>query len=78
MPHYLESGAALTILVIDNPESDIAGANGAGWNSFLVETGVYDPSTGLPPTHTPTEIVTDVEAAVRRGIEMAFKAEGRR
>lgn len=64
-------------MVGDNPESDIAGANAASWRSFLVETGVYDPSAGLP-SHTPSEIVPDVEVAVRRGIEMALEAEGRR
>jgi len=60
-------------MVGDNPESDIAGANAAGWKSFLVETGVYDP--GSPPSHKPTEMVSDVEAAVKRGIELAFEAE---
>jgi len=57
-------------MVGDNPESDIAGANGAGWHSVLVETGVYDPNLG-PPTHTPTAIVRDVEEAVYRAIEIA-------
>lgn len=61
-------------MVGDNPESDIAGANAAGWKSFLVSTGVYDPSSGNPPpTHRPTEIVGDVEDAVRRGIEMMVR-----
>ncbi|KAH7339614.1 HAD-like domain-containing protein, partial [Rhizoctonia solani] len=49
----------------DNPESDIAGANGAGWGSILVHTGVYDPTIGVPPTHTPTHQATDVGEAVR-------------
>jgi len=56
-----------------NQGADIAGANAAGWESFLVETGVYDP--GSPPSHKPTEIVSDVEAAVKRGIELALEAE---
>ncbi|KAI0666561.1 HAD hydrolase [Trametes maxima] len=52
----------------DNPESDIAGANGAGWPSVLVRTGVYDPAQG-PPAHEPTYIAEDVEEAVRWAIE---------
>ncbi|KAL7281110.1 hypothetical protein ACG7TL_004417 [Trametes sanguinea] len=55
-------------MVGDNPESDIAGANGAGWPSILVRTGVYDPAGG-PPAHTPTYIAEDVEEAVRWAIE---------
>ena len=50
----------------DNPESDIAGANAAGWSSVLVHTGVYDPKTGVPPTHTPTHQAPDVFAAVQQ------------
>ncbi|TFK48616.1 HAD-superfamily hydrolase [Heliocybe sulcata] len=60
-------------MVGDNPESDIAGANGAGWSSVLVRTGVYDPEQG-PPTHKPTYIAEDVEEAVdwaiKREMEM--------
>ncbi|KAH8079420.1 HAD-like domain-containing protein [Cristinia sonorae] len=55
-------------MVGDNPESDIAGANRAGWKSVLVRTGVYDPANG-PPAHTPTREVEDVEDAVRWAIE---------
>ena len=51
---------------------DIAGANAAGWGSVLVKTGVYDPVDG-PPTHTPTHIADDVEAAVRWAIERELK-----
>ncbi|KAI0325483.1 HAD-superfamily hydrolase [Cubamyces sp. BRFM 1775] len=51
-----------------NPESDIAGANGAGWESVLVCTGVYDPARG-PPAHMPTYVAEDVEEAVRWAIE---------
>jgi len=50
-------------MIGDNPESDIAGANGAGWKSILVHTGVYDPSEGRP-THTPTVEAEDVQKAV--------------
>ncbi|KAI0360927.1 HAD-superfamily hydrolase [Trametes cingulata] len=55
-------------MVGDNPESDIAGANGAGWPSILVRTGVYDPAHG-EPKHEPTYIAEDVEEAVRWAIE---------
>ncbi|KAI0656680.1 HAD-like domain-containing protein [Cubamyces menziesii] len=54
-----------------NPESDIAGANGAGWESVLVRTGVYDPAQG-PPAHTPTYVAEDVEEAVRWAIERSM------
>ncbi|XP_006460901.1 hypothetical protein AGABI2DRAFT_204203 [Agaricus bisporus var. bisporus H97] len=50
-------------MVGDNPDSDIAGANDAGWNSVLVRTGVYEPELG-PSSHIPTHEATDVEAAV--------------
>ncbi|KAI0047551.1 HAD hydrolase [Auriscalpium vulgare] len=55
-------------MVGDNPESDIAGANAAGWSSVLVHTGVYDPASG-PPAHAPTHEAPDVEAAVRWAVE---------
>ncbi|OJT10260.1 hypothetical protein TRAPUB_13214 [Trametes pubescens] len=55
-------------MVGDNPESDIAGANGAGWPSILVRTGVYDPTQG-PPTHTPTHTAENVAEAVRWAID---------
>ncbi|KAJ4483675.1 HAD hydrolase [Lentinula aciculospora] len=51
-------------MIGDNPESDIAGANAAGWSSVLVYTGVYDPTTG-PPTNIPTHETRDVEEAVK-------------
>ncbi|KAF7375935.1 Fungal-trans domain-containing protein [Mycena sanguinolenta] len=50
-------------MVGDNPESDIAGANGAGWESVLVKTGVF---TGAQPTHQPTYHAEDVEEADKR------------
>ena len=75
----MEVGSALLILpslpitdtfhfvCSDNPESDIAGANAAGWNSILVHTGVYSPESG-PPTHLPTIQARDVEEAVTMAI----------
>ncbi|KAG9084953.1 hypothetical protein FS749_004802 [Ceratobasidium sp. UAMH 11750] len=60
-------------MIGDNPESDIAGANSAGWESVLVHTGVYNPHTGIPPTHTPTHqagnVAEAVEWALRREID---------
>lgn len=57
-------------MVGDNPESDIRGANeyrsaeGTGWSSVLVRTGVWDPKRGGEPRHRPKVIVDDVKAAV--------------
>ncbi|KAG8961902.1 hypothetical protein FRC03_004864 [Tulasnella sp. 419] len=51
-------------MVGDNPDSDIAGGNAAGWESILVRTGVYNPANG-PPHHRPTVEVQDVEEAVQ-------------
>ncbi|KAJ7209577.1 HAD-like domain-containing protein [Mycena pura] len=56
----------------DNPESDIAGANAANWQSVLVKTGVY---SGGPPTHQPTHLADDVEEAVHWAI--ARERDGR-
>ncbi|KAF9268774.1 HAD hydrolase [Marasmius fiardii PR-910] len=56
-------------MIGDNPASDIAGANAAGWSSILVHTGVYDPNSGAPPAHLPTHQAPDVEAAVRWALE---------
>ncbi|KAF5385856.1 hypothetical protein D9615_002350 [Tricholomella constricta] len=55
-------------MVGDNPESDIAGANAADWSSILVRTGVFDPQQG-PPSHKPTYLANDVEAAVKWAID---------
>ncbi|KAI0033456.1 HAD-like domain-containing protein [Vararia minispora EC-137] len=52
----------------DNPESDIAGANGAGWHSILVRTGVYEGGRGSP-THKPTYIADNVLEAVQWAIQ---------
>lgn len=59
------------IVAADNPESDIAGANAAGWKSILVHTGVYDPHRG-PPSHQPTHQAGDVAEAVRWALEQEF------
>ncbi|KAJ3568445.1 hypothetical protein NP233_g5708 [Leucocoprinus birnbaumii] len=68
---YMHNGHALSrphvYMIGDNPESDIAGANGAGWHSVLVRTGVYEPELG-EPSHIPTHEAADVEAAVQWAI----------
>ncbi|KAK7057445.1 HAD-like domain-containing protein [Favolaschia claudopus] len=62
MPDYdAHSPLPPIYMVGDNPESDIAGANAAGWDSILVKTGVF---SGGNPTHIPTCIAEDVEEAV--------------
>jgi HAD superfamily hydrolase (TIGR01456 family) len=59
-------------MIGDNPESDIAGANAAGWSSVLVRTGVYDPVDG-PPAHNPTHEAKNVEVAVQWAIDREVK-----
>lgn len=68
----IRSGDQFTLHSLDNPESDIAGANAARWKSILVRTGVYDPSQG-PPSHRPTREVEDVEQAVQWALDQQFQ-----
>ena len=56
--------------------TDIAGANGAKWNSVLVHTGVHDPARG-PPRHSPTHQAANVEEAVRWAIDRELKRRGK-
>jgi len=50
----------------DNPYADIAGANGYGWKSVLVKTGVFRPQGGENHhLHPATAVVDHVEDAVR-------------
>ena len=55
------------LTLIDNPASDIAGANhfespsGTIWDSILVQTGVYKSGT---PAHKPKAIVSNISEAV--------------
>ncbi|KIK68923.1 hypothetical protein GYMLUDRAFT_91330 [Collybiopsis luxurians FD-317 M1] len=65
-----------TWMIGDNPESDIAGANAAGWSSILVHTGVFDPAAGVPPTHVPTHEALDAEEAVLWAIEQELAMLG--
>ncbi|PIA15673.1 HAD-superfamily hydrolase, partial [Coemansia reversa NRRL 1564] len=49
----------------DNPAADIAGANGAGWTSVLVRTGVFNGGPGTnDPANPATMVVNHVEDAV--------------
>ena len=56
-------------------EKDIAGANAAKWCSILVNTGVFDPSQGLP-THSPTFFAEDVEEAVTWAVAREYRTAG--
>ncbi|KAJ7039158.1 HAD-hyrolase-like-domain-containing protein [Mycena alexandri] len=58
-------------MIGDNPESDIAGANAANWQSVLVKTGVF---SGGKPSHEPTHQAEDVEEAVRWAITRTYSA----
>ncbi|KAJ2726040.1 hypothetical protein GGI07_000823 [Coemansia sp. Benny D115] len=58
----------------DNPAADIAGANGAGWTSVLVRTGVFSGGPGANDAENPAALVVDhVEDAVRWIIEAEAK-----
>lgn len=64
-------------MIGDNPLSDIAGANRAGWTSILVKTGVFDPKAatstaeGNDKENPATHVVDDFKAA----IELIYKLE---
>lgn len=60
-------------MVGDNPESDIAGANGFGWESVLVRTGVFRGETN-DATH-PAKVVSK---DVLEGVITALEREGDR
>ncbi|PWN99207.1 HAD-superfamily hydrolase [Tilletiopsis washingtonensis] len=72
-----EAGELNTWMVGDNPASDIAGANGYGWASALVRTGVFRDVEG-PPAHQPTIIVDDVEGAVLHALEQEWGTSAQR
>ncbi|EJU04030.1 HAD hydrolase [Dacryopinax primogenitus] len=63
-------------MVGDNPESDIAGANAHGWESILVNTGVYNSADDGPPVHWPTRMLDNVEQAVEWAIDREFAPLG--
>jgi len=62
-----QGGLSNIYMVGDNPASDIAGANGAGWKSILVRTGVY--RGHREPSAKPTVILDDALDAVRWALE---------
>ncbi|KAK4052386.1 hypothetical protein OIV83_002188 [Microbotryomycetes sp. JL201] len=56
-------------MVGDNPASDIAGANGFGWESVLVRTGVFKGTKPEEAPHRPTTVAEDVLEGVRWALE---------
>ncbi|WFC99206.1 hypothetical protein MYAM1_001950 [Malassezia yamatoensis] len=52
-------------MIGDNPASDVMGANGFGWSSALVRTGVWTDDQGAP-AHKPTLIANNVKQAVEQ------------
>ncbi|KAK4102284.1 HAD-superfamily hydrolase [Parathielavia hyrcaniae] len=75
------AGKLRTVYMVgDNPESDIAGANGYSsgegteWVSVLVRTGVWSEARGggLEGVYKPREVVDDVAAAVSWGAEVSL------
>jgi len=68
----MHEGTVTDWSIIDNPESDIKGANdyqspqGTEWQSILVRSGVYSDGE---PAWKPRVIVDDVWDAVQWGLE---------
>ncbi|KAJ2625111.1 hypothetical protein GGI26_000914 [Coemansia sp. RSA 1358] len=56
----------------DNPAADIAGANGAGWTSILVRTGVFAGGPGANDLANPADMVVD---HVMDAVEWIIKSE---
>lgn len=65
------SGSTNIYMVGDNPQSDIRGANQAGWCSVLVRTGCFQ-GEGNDPMNPAVHVVDTVLDAV----ELIFKKEG--
>ena len=64
-------------MIGDNPSSDIAGGNKAGFTTILVKTGVFNPEAptsknGNDKANPATHVVNDFQAA----IDLIFKKEG--
>ncbi|KAJ2556521.1 hypothetical protein EV175_001953 [Coemansia sp. RSA 1933] len=60
----------------DNPAADIAGANGAGWTSILVRTGVFSGAPGTNDTDNPAHKAVDhVAEAVEWIIDSEIQLE---
>lgn len=77
-PHEPPAAALRAVYMVgDNPESDIAGANGhksedgTEWVSVLVKTGVWSPSRGrrLEGEFKPRAVVDDVMGAVKWALQ---------
>ena len=67
---YAIGGKIPFVVNMDNPLSDISGANNFGWHSILVKTGVWQPHHG--DDHGAKYVVEDVEEAVL----LALQKEG--
>ncbi|TKA55725.1 hypothetical protein B0A53_02861 [Rhodotorula sp. CCFEE 5036] len=59
-------------MVGDNPASDIAGANNYGWESILVQTGVFRGARPEEAEHVPKVVAKDV----LEGVKWALRREG--
>jgi len=64
-------------MIGDNPNSDIAGGNKAGFTTILVKTGVFNPSApssknGNDKVNPATHVVENLKAAV----DLIFELEG--
>ena len=64
LEHGIEAPPRNIYMVGDGPNSDIRGGNMAGWETILVETGIYDPADG-PPKYKPSTIQKNVLEAVK-------------
>ncbi len=53
-------------MIGDNPLSDIAGGNAAGWTTILVKSGVFkaDEKNANDKTHPATYVVDDLKEAI--------------
>lgn len=51
-------------MIGDNPTGDIYGANLMGWESVLVQTGVYKPGDNLKDEHKPKHLVESMHDAL--------------
>ncbi|GAA5912181.1 hypothetical protein JCM5296_007503, partial [Sporobolomyces johnsonii] len=56
-------------MVGDNPRSDIAGANNFGWESILVQTGVFRGDKPEDAEHVPTVVKPDVLEGIKWALE---------
>lgn len=62
----LEQGVEISSywMIGDNPAGDIAGANRMGWESVLVQTGVFNSGMDLEGEQRPKHLVRDMKEAV--------------